>query len=59
MAQQAACVMLNKGAYIHRAVKMLDKILRRMQRFQNKTAVVLPKLSQADQLILSHKSFDV
>ena len=59
MAQQAACVMLNKGAYIHRAVKMLDKILRRMQRFQNKTAVVLPKLSQADQLILSHKLFDV
>jgi pyruvate kinase len=59
IAQQAACVMLNKGAYIHRAVKMLDKILRRMQRFQNKTAVVLPKLSQADQLILSHKSFDV
>jgi len=59
MAQQADCVMLNKGPYIQRAVKMLDKILRRMQRFQNKTAVVLPKLEQADQLILSHKSFDV
>ena len=59
MAQQADCVMLNKGPYIQRAVKMLDKILRRMQRFQYKTAVVLPKLEQADQLLLSHKSFDV
>ena len=59
MAQQADCVMLNKGLYIERAVKMLDKILRRMQRFQNKTEVVLPKLAQADQLILSHESFDV
>ncbi len=59
MAQQADCVMLNKGLYIERAVKMLDKILRRMERFQNKTALILPKLQQADQLILSHKSFDV
>jgi pyruvate kinase len=59
MAQQADCVMLNKGAYIDRAVRMLDKILRRMQRFQNKTAVVLPKLEKADQLLLSHKEFNV
>jgi len=59
MAQQADCVMLNKGLYIERAVKMLDKILRRMERFQNKTALILPKLEQADHLILSHKSFDV
>jgi pyruvate kinase len=36
IAQQAECVMLNKGIYIHKAVKMLDKILRRMQRFQRK-----------------------
>ena len=59
MAQQAECVMLNKGFYIHKAVKMLDKILRRMQRFQHKTEVVLPKLKEADNLLLSHKSFDV
>lgn len=59
MAQQADCVMLNKGLYIERSVKMLDKILRRMERFQNKTALILPKLDQADQLILSHKSFDI
>jgi pyruvate kinase len=36
MAQRAECVMLNKGYYINKAVKMLDKILRRMQVFQNK-----------------------
>ena len=36
LAQQAECVMLNKGYYIHKAVTMLDKILRRMQRFQEK-----------------------
>ncbi len=59
MAEQAECVMLNKGFYIHKAVKMLDKILRRMQRFQNKTAVMLPRLETADKLQLSHKAFDV
>jgi len=53
MAQQADCVMLNKGPYIERAVKMLDKILRRMERFQNKTTSVLPKMPKADQLILN------
>ena len=54
MAQQADCVMLNKGIYIERAVKMLDKILRRMERFQNKTSSILPKMEQADELILTH-----
>ncbi len=59
MAQQAECVMLNKGYYILKAVKMLDKILRRMQRFQQKSAVVLPKLDKAHKLHLSHRAFDV
>ncbi|MCB9333333.1 MAG: hypothetical protein H6574_19905 [Lewinellaceae bacterium] len=59
LAAQAECVMLNKGYYIHKAVKMLDKILRRMQRFQRKTVAMLPRLEQADQLVLSHKAFDV
>ena len=59
MAQQAACVMLNKGYYIHKAVKMLDKILRRMERFQQKNATVLPRLDEARNLELSHKAFDV
>ena len=59
LAQQAECVMLNKGYYIHKAVKMLDKILRRMQRFQRKSQQVLPRLEKADQLLVSHKPFDV
>ena len=59
MAQQASCVMLNKGAYIHKAVKMLHKILRRMDRFQNRADIVLPRLENADQLKLSHQAYDV
>ena len=59
MAQRTECVMLNKGVYIEKAVKMLDKILRRMQHFQKKKETVLPKLGEADKLILSHENFDV
>ena len=59
MAQRAECVMLNKGYYISKAVKMLDRILRRMQRFQKKKESLLPKLDHADQLQLSHKQFDI
>ena len=59
MAQRAECVMLNKGVYIEKTVKMLDKILRRMQRFQKKKETILPKLNNADKLYLSHESFDV
>ncbi|MGI9546005.1 MAG: pyruvate kinase [Flavobacteriaceae bacterium] len=59
LAQQAECVMLNKGYYIHKAVKMLDKILRRMQRFQKKRQTVLPRLEKADQLLVSHVPFDI
>lgn len=59
MAQRAECVMLNKGIYIEKAVKMLDRILRRMQRFQKKKETILPKLDQADKLLLSHDRFNV
>ena len=58
-AQQAECVMLNKGYYIHKAVKMLDKILRRMEKFQRKSKSVIPKLEQAEQLQVSHQAFDL
>ncbi len=58
-AQQAECVMLNKGYYIHKAVKMLDKILRRMERFQRKSKSVIPKLEKAEQLQVSHQAFDL
>ena len=59
MAQRAECVMLNKGLYIDKAVKMLDKILRRMQRFQKKKETILPKLADAEKLLISHDRFDV
>ena len=59
MAQRAECVMLNKGPYINKAVKMLDKILRRMQRFQKKKETMLPKLDDADKLYLSHDKFNI
>ncbi|MBT8261159.1 MAG: hypothetical protein KJN82_07590 [Bacteroidia bacterium] len=44
MAQRAECVMLNKGIYISKATKMLDKILREMQNIQRKKKNLLPKL---------------
>jgi pyruvate kinase len=59
MSQRAECVMLNKGAYIEKAVKMLDKILRRMQHFQKKRETMLPKLKNAHTLLLSHDKFNV
>ena len=59
LAQQAECVMLNKGYYIQRAVKMLDKILRRMQRFQRKNHNMLPRLERAEELLVSHEAYDV
>ena len=58
-AQRTECVMLNKGRYIEKTVKMLDKILRRMQRFQKKKETILPKLTDADKLKISHDNFDV
>ena len=44
MAQRADCVMLNKGPYIEKAVRMLDKVIRKMQRIQKKKMTILPKL---------------
>jgi pyruvate kinase len=59
VSQRAECVMLNKGAYIEKAVVMLDKILRRMQFFQNRQNVILPGLDRSDELLLSHEKFDI
>lgn len=58
LAQRAECVMLNKGYYITKAVKMLDKVLRRMQFFQKKKEIILPKLVGAEDLRLSHDLYD-
>lgn len=54
MAQRAECVMLNKGLYIEKAVKLLDRILIKMQLYQKKKAAMLPKLTEADQLKLEY-----
>jgi len=44
MAQRADCIMLNKGPYILKAVRMLDKVVSKMQRIQKKKVTILPKL---------------
>jgi pyruvate kinase len=59
VSQRAECVMLNKGVYIEKAVIMLDKILRRMQFFQERQDVILPALDGADDLRLSHEKYDI
>ena len=59
LAQRTECVMLNKGPYIEKTIKTLDKILRRMQKFQKKKQTLLPRLAEADHLKLSHDSFNV
>ena len=50
--QRAECVMLNKGLHIKKTIKLLDRILRKMQGFQNKQENVLSKLEYADKLSL-------
>lgn len=50
MSQRAECVMLNKGSYIEKAVKMLDKILSKMQQIQKKRIALLPQLKFTENL---------
>ncbi|WP_372745296.1 pyruvate kinase [Lutibacter sp.] len=50
MSQRAECVMLNKGPYIEKAVKMLDKILSKMQQIQKKRISLLPQLKFTENL---------
>ncbi len=47
MAQRADCVMLNKGPHILAAIRMLDNILRRMQKHQFKKTSRMRKLRVA------------
>lgn len=53
MSQRAECVMLNKGAQITKAIKLLSKILRNMQEIQKKKENALPRLDEADKLLLT------
>jgi pyruvate kinase len=59
VAQRAECVMLNKGPYIIKTVKTLDKILRRMQKFQHKKKTILPSLKSTSDFKISHHAYDV
>lgn len=45
-AQQADCVMLNKGPYILESIKLLDSILRNMEPYREKNIVFSPALTK-------------
>lgn len=50
MAQQAECVMLNKGPHILETVRMLDDILKSMEDYHQKKAPMLPALKASGKL---------
>ena len=47
-AQQADCVMLNKGPFILSSIKFLDRILKLMEPFREKNKRFTPKINKAD-----------
>ena len=55
MGERAECVMLNKGPYILEAVRVLDDILQRMEKHQNKKRSMLRHLRLADRLSVLKK----
>lgn len=55
MGERAECVMLNKGPYILEAVRVLDDILRRMEKHQKKKRSMLRHLRLADHLSVPKK----
>ncbi len=46
-AQQADCVMLNKGPYILESISFLDKILKQMEPYREKNTPYTPKIAKA------------
>lgn len=56
MGERAECVMLNKGPYILEAVRVLDDILQRMEKHQNKKRSMLRHLRLADHLSVRGKT---
>lgn len=50
LSQRADCVMLNKGRFTNEAVNLLNRILRRMQRLQERNSVVRPAWRDAEDL---------
>lgn len=55
MGERAECVMLNKGPYISEAVRVLDDILRRMEKHQHKKRSMLRQLRLVDHLSVLKK----
>ena len=49
-AQQAECVMLNKGPHIVHTIKLLDTIMKSQEAYHKKKAPMLPKLEAEDYL---------
>ena len=49
-AQQAECVMLNKGPHIVHTIKLLDTIMKSQEAYHKKKAPMLPKLESSDYL---------
>jgi len=47
-AQQADCVMLNKGPFILDSIKLLDNILKNLEPYREKNVSFSPSLSEAD-----------
>lgn len=52
LAQRAECIMLNKGPYIEKALKILNEILVKMQNQQKKRQTMLPRLKNSEGLSL-------
>ncbi|NNL01096.1 MAG: hypothetical protein HKP39_02340 [Eudoraea sp.] len=48
MAQRTDCVMLNKGAYILQAIKLLDTIFKDMEPYQGKNVRLWPAMEKAN-----------
>ncbi|MBS4061628.1 MAG: hypothetical protein KG029_14605 [Bacteroidetes bacterium] len=59
LAQRAECVMLNKGSYIEKALKTLNKILVKMQNYQKKRQTMLPRLKTSEGLCLLYAEPDL
>jgi len=43
----AECVMLNKGPYISKVIRLLNTILKSMESYQDKNAPLLPEIEPA------------
>jgi pyruvate kinase len=58
MAQRAECVMLNKGPFMHKTIRMLNRILKTMDNRQYKKSVRLPAIFSDSRSIAAKKMPD-